>query len=77
MRALQLTGWGRAPELRAVPVPAPGPGQMVVKVAAAGACHSDLQLMEYPVERVRTTTRVAYGPLRRGEIEGRAAVVPE
>ena len=43
-----MTGWGRAPELRDVPVPAPGPGQVLVKVAAAGACHSDLHLMEYP-----------------------------
>ncbi|HEY8524685.1 MAG TPA: NAD(P)-dependent alcohol dehydrogenase [Acidimicrobiales bacterium] len=45
MQALQLTGWKSPPELREVPDPEPGPGQVVVRVAAAGACHSDLHLM--------------------------------
>ena len=31
-----------------VAIPEPGPGQVVLKVAAAGACHSDLHLMEWP-----------------------------
>jgi propanol-preferring alcohol dehydrogenase len=45
MRALQLTAWKSRPEIREVPDPDPGPGQVVVRVAAAGACHSDLHLM--------------------------------
>ena len=45
MRALQLTAWKSEPEIREVPEPEPGPGQVVVRVAAAGACHSDLHLM--------------------------------
>lgn len=45
MRALQLTAWRSRPELREVPDPEPGPGQVVVRVTAAGACHSDLHLM--------------------------------
>jgi propanol-preferring alcohol dehydrogenase len=45
MRALQLTAWKSRPELREVPDPEPGPGQVVVRIAAAGACHSDLHLM--------------------------------
>jgi alcohol dehydrogenase, propanol-preferring len=45
MRALQLTAWRSRPELREVPDPDPGPGQVVVRIAAAGACHSDLHLM--------------------------------
>jgi alcohol dehydrogenase, propanol-preferring len=45
MRALQLTAWRSRPELREVPEPDPGPGQVVVRIAAAGACHSDLHLM--------------------------------
>jgi alcohol dehydrogenase, propanol-preferring len=45
MRALQLTAWKSPPELREVPNPEPGPGQVVVRIAAAGACHSDLHLM--------------------------------
>jgi propanol-preferring alcohol dehydrogenase len=31
-----------------VPVPEPGPGEVLVKVGGAGACHSDLHLMEAP-----------------------------
>ena len=45
MRALQLTAWKSRPELREVPEPEPGPGKVVVRIAAAGACHSDLHLM--------------------------------
>lgn len=48
MRAYQLTAWQQPPELRDVPVPEPGPGQVLLKVAGAGACHSDLHLMEWP-----------------------------
>lgn len=48
MRAYQLTAWQQPPELRDVPVPEPAAGQVLVKVAGAGACHSDLHLMEWP-----------------------------
>ena len=48
MKAYQLTAWESEPELREVPVPEPGPGQVLVKVGGAGACHSDLHLMEWP-----------------------------
>ncbi len=48
MRAFQLTAWQKPPELRDVPTPEPGPGQVLVRVAGAGACHSDLHLMEWP-----------------------------
>jgi propanol-preferring alcohol dehydrogenase len=45
MKALQLTQWRHRPELREVPDPEPAPGQVLVKVGGAGACHSDLHLM--------------------------------
>lgn len=45
MRALRLTAWRSEPELVEVAEPTPGPGQVVVRVGAAGACHSDLHLM--------------------------------
>jgi propanol-preferring alcohol dehydrogenase len=45
VQALQLTQWKHPPELREVSVPEPGPGQVLVKVGGAGACHSDLHLM--------------------------------
>lgn len=48
MKAYQLTAWQTPPELREVEVPEPGPGQVLVKVGGAGACHSDLHLMEWP-----------------------------
>jgi propanol-preferring alcohol dehydrogenase len=48
MKALQLTAWESEPELREVAVPEPGPGQVLIKVGGAGACHSDLHLMEWP-----------------------------
>ncbi|MGW3984145.1 alcohol dehydrogenase catalytic domain-containing protein [Streptomyces mirabilis] len=48
MRAFQLVGWRQPPELREVPVPEPGPGQVLVKVGGAGACHSDLHIMQAP-----------------------------
>jgi propanol-preferring alcohol dehydrogenase len=35
-----------------VPVPDPGPGQVLVKVGGAGACHSDLHLLEVPAGEV-------------------------
>ena len=40
--------WQSQPELREVPVPEPGPGEVLIKVGGAGACHSDLHLMEWP-----------------------------
>jgi propanol-preferring alcohol dehydrogenase len=48
MKAYQLTAWQEPPELREVDVPEPGPGQVLIKVGGAGACHSDLHLMEWP-----------------------------
>jgi propanol-preferring alcohol dehydrogenase len=40
--------WQRPGELRDVPVPEPGPGEVLVKVEGAGACHSDLHILEMP-----------------------------
>jgi alcohol dehydrogenase, propanol-preferring len=47
MRAYQLVAWQQPPELREVPVPIPDAGEVLVKVAGAGACHSDLHLMDW------------------------------
>lgn len=48
MKAYQLTAWQAPPQMREVSVPQPGPGEVLVKVGGAGACHSDLHLMEWP-----------------------------
>lgn len=48
MKALRLTRWGKPAELCDATIPEPGPGQVLIKIAGAGACHSDLHLMEWP-----------------------------
>ena len=48
MRAYRMTAWGQSPALVEAPVPVAGPGQVVVRVAACGLCHSDLAMMAMP-----------------------------
>src|SRR3954453_2007430 len=48
MRAYRITAWERPPELVDTAVPEPGPGQLLVKVAGNGLCHSDLTMMAIP-----------------------------
>ena len=50
MRALQHIANGRPPEVREVPTPTPTGGQVLIKVLAAGACHSDEFVMSQPSE---------------------------
>ncbi|HEX9098884.1 MAG TPA: NAD(P)-dependent alcohol dehydrogenase [Candidatus Dormibacteraeota bacterium] len=48
MKAFRFVAWGRPPEFAEVPIPEPGPGQVLVKVTAAGVCHSDLHIFDWP-----------------------------
>ena len=49
MRALQLTEWQHDPEFCEVAEPDPEPGEVVVRIGAAGVCHSDLHVLyEFP-----------------------------
>jgi propanol-preferring alcohol dehydrogenase len=50
MKALQYRTIGSAPEVVTVPDPEPGPGEVLLKVTAAGVCHSDIAVMEWPAE---------------------------
>jgi propanol-preferring alcohol dehydrogenase len=50
MRALQYRTIGSPPEVVEVPIPTPGPGEVLLKVTAAGACHSDEYVMGLPEE---------------------------
>jgi propanol-preferring alcohol dehydrogenase len=50
MQAVQLVEHQKPPVLRDVPIPEPGPGQVLLKIGGAGACHSDLHLMEAPAD---------------------------
>jgi alcohol dehydrogenase, propanol-preferring len=47
MRAFRLIAPHRA-ELQTVARPEPGPGEVLVRVGAAGACHSDLHVLDSP-----------------------------
>ncbi|SFF41164.1 alcohol dehydrogenase, propanol-preferring [Actinacidiphila alni] len=50
MRAVQYRRVGAAPEVVTVPRPEPGPGQVLLKVTAAGVCHSDIAVMSRPAD---------------------------
>lgn len=52
MQAFQLLAWQQPPQLREIPIPEPGPGEVLIKVGGAGACHSDLHMMEWPAGQV-------------------------
>lgn len=44
MRAVRLTAWRTFPTIEEIDTPTPGPGEVLLKVAGAGACHSDVAL---------------------------------
>jgi len=48
MRALRLTEWGSDPVVTEVPVPEPQGPEVLVEVAAAGLCRTDLHIMSSP-----------------------------
>ena len=50
MQALQYTAIGVAPEIREVATPEPGPGEVLLRMTAAGVCHSDEYFMGLPAE---------------------------
>lgn len=48
MQAFRFVAAQKPAELREVAVPEPGPGQVLIKIGGAGACHSDLHILEAP-----------------------------
>lgn len=48
MQAVRQLRWQTEAELVEADVPEPGPGAVLLKVDAAGLCHTDLHLMEWP-----------------------------
>lgn len=46
MRAARLHAYQRPLVLEEVPTPRPGPGEVIVRVAGAGFCHSDLHVID-------------------------------
>lgn len=47
MHAVRLTA-PHTTELRTIPQPEPGPGEVLVRIGAAGVCHSDLHIIDAP-----------------------------
>ncbi|MGW1942868.1 NAD(P)-dependent alcohol dehydrogenase [Streptomyces sp. NPDC001940] len=52
MKAVQYRTVGAAPEVVQIPVPAAGPGQVLLRMTAAGVCHSDIAVMSWPAEQL-------------------------
>ena len=75
MKAYRLVQAQQEPELREVEVPEPGPGQVLIRVAGAGACHSDLHVMEWPPDAVPGTLPFTLGHENAGEVEALGAGV--
>jgi propanol-preferring alcohol dehydrogenase len=50
MRAIRLLEPRKFPELCEIPQPTPGPGQSLLKMTAAGLCHSDIAVMDFYAE---------------------------
>jgi propanol-preferring alcohol dehydrogenase len=75
MKAYQLTAWQSPPEMRDVEVPEPGPGEVLVKIGGAGACHSDLHLMEWPAGTLSFNPPFTLGHENAGWVEALGAGV--
>jgi propanol-preferring alcohol dehydrogenase len=86
MRAVRFAEWRAEPELVEVSTPVPGPGEVLIAVDAAGLCHSDLHIMEWPAGTVawelpftlgheNAGTVVALGPKTSGIAEGDRVLV--
>jgi len=46
MKAVRFVETGRPPEIVELATPTPGPGQVLLKIAGAGVCHSDLHVLD-------------------------------
>ncbi|PZE35348.1 MULTISPECIES: NAD(P)-dependent alcohol dehydrogenase [unclassified Curtobacterium] len=53
MKALRYVEVGKPPVVVDIPIPTPGPGQVLLKVTAAGVCHSDDYVMSLPEQAYR------------------------
>ncbi|HML18501.1 MAG TPA: zinc-dependent alcohol dehydrogenase [Bryobacteraceae bacterium] len=75
MKAAILREIGKPLTMEEVPTPEPGPGQVLVRVAACGVCHSDLHLADGDWDLLRPITKI---PLILGhEVGGTVAALGE
>jgi propanol-preferring alcohol dehydrogenase len=75
MKAYQIVEPQHDAELREVDVPEPGPGQVLIRIAGAGACHSDLHVMEWPAEAMPGTLPFTLGHENAGRVAALGAGV--
>jgi alcohol dehydrogenase, propanol-preferring len=68
MRALQYRTIGSRPELVDDPDPQAGPGQVLLRVTAAGVCHSDEHVMAMPAEQYTFGLPLTLGHEGAGEV---------
>jgi propanol-preferring alcohol dehydrogenase len=47
MKAVRFIAVGRPPEVVDIPAPKPGPGEVLLRIAGAGVCHSDLHILDH------------------------------
>jgi propanol-preferring alcohol dehydrogenase len=47
MKAVRYVEAGRNPEIVDIAKPSPGPGQVLIRIAGAGVCHSDLHILDH------------------------------
>jgi propanol-preferring alcohol dehydrogenase len=73
MRALQYTTIGKPPEIREVPTPQPGPGEVLIKMTAAGVCHSDEYFMSLSAEEFKLGLPLTLGHEGAGVVAGLGA----
>lgn len=69
MRALQYTTIGSPPEVQEIERPRPGPGEVLLKIAAAGICHSDSFVMSLPEDQFTYDLPLTLGHEGAGWIE--------
>jgi propanol-preferring alcohol dehydrogenase len=74
MRALRLTEWESDPVVTEIPVPKPRGAEVVVEVAAAGLCRTDLHIMSSPPGAYPYTLPFTLGHESAGRV---AALGPE
>ncbi|MFB7026392.1 MULTISPECIES: NAD(P)-dependent alcohol dehydrogenase [unclassified Streptomyces] len=75
MKALQYRAVGSPPEVVTVPDPEPGPGQVLLKVTAAGVCHSDIAVMSRPADQLPFPLPLTLGHEGVGTVEALGAGV--
>ncbi|MFI9123134.1 NAD(P)-dependent alcohol dehydrogenase [Streptomyces bikiniensis] len=73
MKALQYRTVGAPPEVVTVPDPEPGPGQVLLRVTAAGVCHSDIAVMSRPADQLPFPLPLTLGHEGVGTVEALGA----